>query len=148
MCIKSTSCEIHCWIVEHFGDSTSMHSFQIFYLFLLIVMCYSFYLYYFKLFGNLFTTFIICNFVSGTGLRKWHCSSHFLFCLSFHIHMVFFLWNFSKVCFWSVSSSVHFVCLRHICSEMLSFWVWPQLVFDKKEFCPPVFQQLHLAVMF
>lgn len=67
-----------------------MHSFQIFYLFLLIVMYYSFYLCYFKLFGNLFTTFIICNFVSGTDLRKWHCSSHFLFCLSyFQIHMVF-----------------------------------------------------------
>ena len=71
------------YIVEHFGDSTSMHSFQIFYLFLLIVMCYSFYLCYFKLFGNLLTTAIIYNFVSGTGFRKLHCSSHFLFFVFF-----------------------------------------------------------------
>ena len=55
------------YIVEHFGDSTSMHSFQIFYLFLLIIMCYSFYLCYLKLFGNLHTTIIICNFC----IRNW-----------------------------------------------------------------------------
>lgn len=98
-----------------------MHSFQIFYLFLLIVMCYCFFISVIpSFFGNLLTTVVI--------------------------HIVFPC-NFSNVCFWSFSSSVHFVCMRQVSSEMLSFWVWAHLVFEKKEFYP-VFQQLKLAVMF
>ena len=84
MCIKSASCEIT--LLNTLGILLiSVDSYV-----LLFYLCYS------KLFGNLPTTVIICNFVSENGLRKQHCCSRALslsFFLFFPFFLSFFFWG-------------------------------------------------------